>query len=67
MPYARIVILTVSEEDASLFEAIKAGPAGICQRIARKTSSRWSGRAPMAKPIRHIAGRLVEEFARMST
>ncbi len=69
MPYARIVILTVSEEDASLFEAIKAGARGyLLKRIAPEDlfemiRSAARGEAPISP---HIAGRLVEEFARMS-
>jgi DNA-binding NarL/FixJ family response regulator len=69
MPYARIVILTVSEEDASLFEAIKAGARGyLLKRIApedlfQMVRAAARGEAPISP---HIAGRLVEEFARMS-
>jgi len=69
MPYVRIVILTVSEEDASLFEAIKAGARGyLLKRIAPeelfemvRAASR--GEAPISP---RTAGRLVEEFSRLA-
>ncbi len=69
MPYVRIVILTVSEEDASLFEAIKAGARGyLLKRIAPeelfemvRAASR--GEAPISP---RTAGRLVEEFSRLT-
>ncbi len=70
MPYARIVILTVSEEDASLFEAIKAGARGyLLKRIAPEelhemVRAAAKGEAPISP---RTAGKLVEEFARLSS
>ncbi|OFX31740.1 MAG: DNA-binding response regulator [Armatimonadetes bacterium RBG_16_67_12] len=70
MPYARIVILTVSEEDASLFEAIKAGARGyLLKRISPEQLSEMvrvaaRGEAPISP---RTASRLVEEFARLSS
>ncbi len=70
MPYARIVILTVSEEDASLFEAIKAGARGyLVKRIAPEelyemVRAAARGEAPISP---RTAGKLVEEFARLSS
>lgn len=70
MPYARIVILTVSEEDASLFEAIKAGARGyLLKRIAPEelfemVRAAARGEAPISP---RTAGKLVEEFARLSS
>lgn len=70
MPYARIVILTVSEEDASLFEAIKTGACGyLLKRIAPEElyemiRAAALGEAPISP---RTASRLVEEFARLSS
>jgi len=70
MPYARIVILTVSEEDASLFEAIKAGACGyLLKRIAPEelfamVRAAARGEAPISP---RTASKLVEEFARLSS
>jgi len=70
MPYARIVILTVSEEDASLFEAIKAGACGyLLKRISPEelfamVRAAGRGEAPISP---RTASKLVEEFARLSS
>ncbi len=69
MPYARIVILTVSEEDASLFEAIKVGARGyLLKRIAPEelydmVRAAARGEAPISP---RTASRLVDEFARLA-
>lgn len=68
-PEARILILTVHDEDAKLFEAVKSGAAGY---VLKNTSSveflkavhgALAGEAPL--PPR-LAARLLEEFARLA-
>ena len=42
-PSAKIVMLTISDEEEDLFEAIRAGPAATCSRTSRST--RWPRRS----------------------
>ncbi len=67
-PYVRIVILTVSDGERSLFEAVKSGAQGyLLKKI--EPPALYSvlrgvvrGEAPVS---RLMAGRLLEEFARL--
>jgi DNA-binding NarL/FixJ family response regulator len=67
MPYVRIVMLTVSDDDPNLFEAIRAGAQGYLLKNI-DPSALYSairgvvhGEAPVS---RLMAGRLLEEFGR---
>ena len=68
-PDAKIVILTVSDEDRNLFEAIKAGALGYLlkridpQALAGTLRGVMRGEASVS---RAMAARIVEEFARMA-
>ena len=68
-PEARIVILTVHDEDEKLFEAIKAGASGYILKDTNSTdflrSVRGSVAGEAALPPR-LAARLLEEFARLA-
>lgn len=65
-PDARILILTVHDEDAKLFEAVKAGAAGYVLKntssdeFLRAVRGALHGEAPLAP---RLAARLLEEFA----
>jgi len=67
LPYVRIVILTASDEDRNLFEAVKSGAQGYLlksitpQALVATLRGVMQGEAPMS---RVMAGRLLEEFAR---
>jgi len=67
MPYVRIVMLTVSETDEDLFEAIKVGAQGYLLKNLQADeffdllSGVERGEAPIS---RSLAGRILEEFAR---
>ena len=68
-PDARIVMLTVHDEDVKLFEAIKAGAQGYMLKslhsadFLRGVRSALSGEAVLPP---QLAVRLLEEFARLS-
>ncbi len=68
-PYVRIVILTVSDEDQNLFEAIKHGAQGYLlkkidpQTLFRTLRGAVAGEAPLS---RSMATKLLAEFARQS-
>jgi len=68
-PEARILILTVHDEDQHLFEAVKAGAAGYVLKntsaadFLRALRSTLAGEAPL--PPR-LAARLLDEFSRLS-
>jgi DNA-binding NarL/FixJ family response regulator len=68
-PEARIVILTVHDEDEKLFEAIKAGAQGYMLKslhsadFLRGVRSALSGEAVLPP---QLAARLLTEFARLS-
>lgn len=67
MPYVKIVILTVSEEDQNLFEAVKSGAQGYllkkegAQRFLDLLRGVSRGEAPMSPPM---AAKILNEFAR---
>lgn len=69
LPYVRIVILTISETDHNLFEALKAGaqgyliktiePAELYEMVRRASR----GEAPLSS---HLAAKVVDEFGRLA-
>lgn len=67
MPYVKIVILTVSEEDQNLFEAVKSGAQGYllkkegAQSFLDLLRGLSRGEAPMSPPM---AAKILNEFAR---
>jgi DNA-binding NarL/FixJ family response regulator len=67
VPYVRIVILTASDGERSLFEAVKSGAQGYLlknmepQALYGTLRGVVRGEAPVS---RMMAGRLLEEFAR---
>lgn len=69
MPDTRIVIVTVSDEEDDLFEAIKSGAEGyVLKNVSGEEFSRVlndiaSGEAPLSKGL---AAKILTEFARMS-
>lgn len=69
LPYVRIVMLTASDEDKDLFEAVKAGAHGYLlkkinpRELFQNLRGVLQGEAPMS---RHIATKLLDEFARLS-
>jgi len=69
IPYVRIVILTASDGDRNLFEAVKSGAQGYLlkniepQALYGTLRGVVRGEAPVS---RVMAGRLLDEFARQS-
>lgn len=69
LPYVKIVMLTFSEEDEDLFEAIKAGAHGYLLKkiepgdLLRNLKGVLQGEAPLSQSA---ATRLLGEFARLS-
>jgi len=69
IPYVRIVILTASDGDRNLFEAVKSGAQGYLlkniepQALYGTLRGVVRGEAPVS---RVMAGRLLEEFARQA-
>jgi len=67
MPDVKIVMLTVSEEDEDLFEAIKSGASGYlvksldADRFFQLLAGLERGEAPLSPGL---AARILEEFAR---
>ncbi|MBI3971250.1 MAG: response regulator transcription factor [Chloroflexi bacterium] len=67
MPYVRVVMLTVHDDDDKLFEAIKAGAQGYLVKGIRSSEmlellrGMSHGEAPIS---RAMAARILEEFAR---
>lgn len=67
MPYVRIVMLTVSDDDYTLFEAIKAGAQGYLlkdldpEELFALIRGVMRGEAPIS---RSLAARILNEFAR---
>ena len=69
MPKTKIIILTVSDEDEDLFEAIKSGAQGyLLKSLASRTFFELlDGVAHGEAPItRDLAAKILEEFARQS-
>ncbi len=69
LPYVKIVMLTVSEEDQNLFEAIKSGAQGYLlkkiepQELFAMLKGVVQGDAPIS---RAMAGKILGEFARQA-
>ncbi len=69
MPEARIVILTVHDEDEKLFEAIKAGASGYILKDTNSTDFLHSLRRALAGDAvlpPKLALRVLDEFARLA-
>jgi DNA-binding NarL/FixJ family response regulator len=70
MPYVKVVVLTVHDDDEKLFEAIKAGAQGYLVKSIRSTEmlellrGMSRGEAPIS---RAMAARILAEFARTAT
>lgn len=70
LPYLRIVVLTISEDDENLYQAIRLGARGYLlksvtpEELYAAVRAAARGEAFLAP---RMAGRLVEEFARMAT
>lgn len=69
LPYVRIVMLTISEEDHNLFEALKAGAQGYLlkkiepQELFEMLRGVFHGEAPIS---RAMAARVLDEFVRQA-
>jgi len=69
MPEVKIVIVTVSQDDADLFEAIKSGAEGFLLKdmsnedFERTLDGIAEGEAPLSQGL---AGKILEEFGRVS-
>lgn len=69
LPYVKIVMLTVSEEDEHLFEAIKAGAHGYLlkkiqpEALIQTVRGAFRGEAPIS---RATATKILEEFGRLA-
>jgi DNA-binding NarL/FixJ family response regulator len=69
LPYVRIVMLTISEEDEDLFEAVKSGAQGYLlkkiepQALFGTLRGVMQGEAPIS---RMMAGKLLREFSRLA-
>lgn len=69
LPYVKIVMLTFSDEDKDLFEAIKAGAHGYLMKkiepeeLIRNLRGVCQGEAPIS---RSTATKLLDEFARVT-
>lgn len=69
-PEARIVILTVHDEDEKLFEAIKAGAIGYLLKNTRSNDFLQGIRRALAGEAAlppKLAARLIDEFARLAS
>jgi len=67
MPEVKIVMLTVSDDDADLFEAIKSGAEGYLLKDLREEEfARLLSRVGQGEPLisPSLAGKLLREFAR---
>jgi DNA-binding NarL/FixJ family response regulator len=69
MPYVKIVMLTVSDDDQDLFEAIKSGAQGYLlknlepEELFELLRGVYRGEAPVS---RLTAARILDEFARLA-
>jgi DNA-binding NarL/FixJ family response regulator len=69
LPHVRILVLTISDEEADLYEAIKAGAAGYLLKeisiddVADAIRSIWRGQSRLSPSM---AAKLLAEFAAMS-
>ncbi|HBY92671.1 MAG: response regulator transcription factor [Ardenticatenaceae bacterium] len=69
-PEARIVILTVHDEDEKLFEAIKAGATGYLLKNTKSADFLQGVRRALAGEAAlppKLAARLIDEFARLAS
>ncbi len=69
LPHARILMLTISDEEADLYEAIKAGASGYLlkeipiEEVADAIRSVWAGQSRISPAM---ASKLLTEFAAIS-
>src|SRR5438132_10674996 len=69
LPHVKILMLTISDEEADLYDAIKAGAAGYLLKeisideVADAIRSVWSGNSRISPSM---AAKLIAEFAAMS-
>ncbi len=69
LPHAKILMLTISDEEADLYEAIKAGASGYLlkeisiEEVADAIRSVWAGQSRISPTM---ASKLLTEFAAMS-
>ncbi|MGH2573338.1 MAG: response regulator [Actinomycetota bacterium] len=69
LPHVKILVLTISDEEADLYEAIKAGAAGYLLKeisiddVADAIRSIWQGQSRLSPSM---AAKLLAEFAAMS-
>ena len=69
LPHAKILMLTISDDEADLYEAIKAGAAGYLlkeipiEEVAEAIRSVWAGQSRISPSM---ASKLLNEFAAMS-
>jgi DNA-binding NarL/FixJ family response regulator len=69
IPHAKILMLTISDEEADLYDAIKAGASGYLLKeisideVADAVRSVWSGQSRISPSM---ASKLLTEFAAMS-
>lgn len=69
VPDARIIMLTVHDEDEALFEAVKAGARGYILKNTSATDFLRGVRGALADEATlppKLAGRLLDEFARLA-
>jgi DNA-binding NarL/FixJ family response regulator len=69
LPHVKILMLTISDEEADLFDAIKAGASGYLlkeisiEEVAEAVRSVWGGQSRISPSM---AAKLLTEFAAMS-
>jgi DNA-binding NarL/FixJ family response regulator len=69
LPHVKILMLTISDEEADLYEAIKAGASGYLlkeipiEEVADAIRSVWAGQSRISPSM---ASKLLSEFAAMS-
>jgi DNA-binding NarL/FixJ family response regulator len=69
LPHAKILMLTISDEEADLYDAIKAGASGYLlkeintEEVADAIRSVWSGQSRISPSM---AAKLLQEFQAMS-
>ncbi len=70
MPDVQIVMLTVSDDDANLFEAIKSGAEGyLLKNLREEEFARLLSRVGQGEPLisPSLAAKLLREFARLKS
>ncbi len=70
MPDVKIVMLTVSDDDADLFEAIKSGAEGyLLKNLREEEFARLLSRVGQGEPLisPSLAAKLLREFARLKS